>query len=424
MRKHAAPDARISSASTIRFEPISLESLDQVQSEDANKSEYAPDLSIIVPTRNESGNITQLLDRLDPVISNMSVEIVFVDDSTDSTPGVIEDEKTRHAKSIRLIHRLPEQRVGGLGGAVVEGMRAARGQWLIVMDGDLQHPPELIPQLINKALADSCDVVIASRYCAEGSASSFNALRSIVSRGSTLAAKALFPRHLHHVDDPMTGFFLVRRSALDLNALRPNGFKILLDILARTPNLRVGAVPFEFGERYAGESKASLREGMRFLKLLLALRLGPGFARFAHFGLVGVTGLLVNSLLLAMFTETVGLFYMVSLILATQGSTLWNFCLTEFWVFHRAGDREGRVSRGAMFFAMNNAALLARGPMVFSLTAYLGLNYLISNVLSMAALLIVRYAIADSMVWKVSPRPVLAASPAMPIVSQEQEVAS
>jgi dolichol-phosphate mannosyltransferase len=385
----------------------------------------ATDLSIIIPTRNEAGNIAQLLRRLEPVVRTRSVEIIFVDDSTDETPQTIDAAAGSYARPIRLIHRLPEQRTGGLGGAVLEGMRAARGHWLIVMDGDCQHPPELIPQLLQDALDESSDLVVASRYSENGSASSFSLTRSLFSKGSTWAAKAFFPGRLRNVSDPMSGFFLVRRGALDLATLQPNGFKILLEIVARTPNLRISSVPFQFGERYAGESKASLREGIRFLNLLLSLRFGPRFTKFSQFGLVGVSGLLVNSLLLAFWTETAGLYYMLSLVLATQGSSLWNFFLSEYWVFKRVTNHRGsQLSRGAMFLAMNNVALLARGPMVFLFTSFLGVNYLISNVASMAVLLLIRYAVADSLIWKLGPAEAVVASATLPVSPQEQEATS
>jgi dolichol-phosphate mannosyltransferase len=213
----------------------------------------------------------------------------------------------------------------------------------------------------------------------------------------------MFPHRLRRVDDPMTGFFMIRRDVLDLDILRPNGFKILLEIVARTPSLNIGSVPFTFGERLAGESKASLREGLHFLSLLCTLRFGAGFSRFLQFGLVGVSGLVVNTLLLAFYTETVGIFYMLSLILATQGSTLWNFLLSEHVVFGDIHRHKGEMRRAGSFFVMNNVALLARGPMVFGLTSLLGFNYLVSNVASMAVLLIARYALSDSIIWKNPP---------------------
>ena len=359
-----------------------------------------PETSIIVPTRNEAGNVVQLLTRLEPVVKATHAEVIFVDDSEDSTPDIITAAGKDYARPVRLIHREPDSRQGGLGGAVLAGMTASHGHWIVVMDGDLQHPPEIVPKMLALATNDSLDLVIANRYCDGGSAESFSPVRSLTSKGSTLAAKAMFPTRLRNVDDPMTGFFLVRKSALNLAALQPNGFKILLEIVAKTPHLRIGSVPFQFGERFAGKSKASLREGARFLSLLFTLRFGTGFNRFVQFGAVGITGLIVNSALLAFWTELIGVYYMMSLLLATQGSTLWNFLLSERLVFKDSQHRDGQWQRGTMFFLMNNAALLARGPMVFYMTTLIGFNYLVSNILSMVALLIVRFALADSIIWK------------------------
>jgi dolichol-phosphate mannosyltransferase len=376
----------------------------------ANTSPFA---TVIVPTRNEAGNVPLLLQRLYPVLDRWPAEIIFVDDSDDDTPNIIRHESRASPLPVRLIHRNREEASGGLGGAVVAGMRAARGTWVVIMDGDLQHPPEVIPDLLREGIRSSRNMVIANRYCEGGSAGSFSFLRLCMSKGSTLAAKTFFPRRMRNVDDPMTGFFLVRRDALNIDDLHPNGFKILVEIVARTPNLRVGSVPFVFGERHAGTSKASLREGLRFLELLCTLRFGTSFTRFTSFSAVGISGLAVNTILLAFWTDMVGLYYMLSLVLAAQGSSIWNFLFSEHLVFRSIHRREGEVGRAAKFLIMNNIALLARGPIVFGLTSMLGVHYLVSNVLSMAVLLIVRYVLADSFIWK----PRQAAKPLLPCLA-------
>ena len=380
----------------------------------------APELSIIIPTRNEAGNIEPLLSRLLPVTAVRAAEIIFVDDSSDKTPLAISNAATGYPCPIRLIHRSAEDRAGGLGGAVVAGMREACGRWIVVMDGDLQHPPELIPDLLSTALQGGKDLVVASRYCENGDASSFGVVRAMVSRGSTLAAKAVFPGKLRHVDDPLTGYFLIRRSALDIDRLRPNGFKILLDIIARTPGLRITSVPFRFGTRHAGTSKASLREGLRLVRLLVTLRMGASMSRLSGFSIVGLTGLVVNSLLLAFFTEILGVYYMLSMVMATQGSTAWNFALSEYFIFNRQRSHNGQIRRAALFFAMNNVALLARGPIVFNLTAHFGMNYLLANLASMAALLALRFALADWIIWRSQPE--LRPAPSSSMAATDNEV--
>ena len=121
-------------------------------------------LSIVIPTRNESGNIEPLLSRLASITTAPNVEVVFVDDSSDDTPTIISHAGDHYHCPVRMIHREPENREGGLGSAVLEGIRAARGEWIVVMDGDLQHPPETIPALLNAAENNNYDLVVASTF--------------------------------------------------------------------------------------------------------------------------------------------------------------------------------------------------------------------------------------------------------------------
>jgi dolichol-phosphate mannosyltransferase len=358
-----------------------------------------PTISIVVPTKNEAGNVSRLLDELDTVLPNETIEIVFVDDSTDDTPQVIEAEARGRRRKVTLIHRQADEREGGLGSAVVRGMRACQAPWVCVMDGDLQHPPAVIADLIAAARERDLDLVIASRYCEGDKAKSLSAQRAAVSKAAGGAAQLLFPRALRGVTDPMTGFFLVRRDALDLDELRPKGFKILLEILVRTPKLRVGEVPFEFGTRYAGESKATVREGLRFVGLLGDLRLGTGIRRLARFGLVGTTGLLVNMLVFLAFAQVAGMHYVLAAILATQTSTLWNFVLTERWVFADRVARRSRPVRATLFFAMNNLALALRVPLLVALVAGAGMNDAAANLVSLVGLTLLRFGVSDSFIW-------------------------
>jgi dolichol-phosphate mannosyltransferase len=358
-----------------------------------------PGLSVVVPTRNEADNIEPLVGRLEQALPGVAFEIIFVDDSDDTTVAAIERAQEQAGCEVKLIHRPAGERDDGLSGAVVAGLRAARSEWVCVMDADLQHPPEAIASLIACAAEKSADLVVASRYCDQGDTGNFGRKRTAVSRTSASVAWMLFPSRLRGVTDPMTGFFLVRKAAVDIESLRPRGFKILLEILVRTPGLRVAEVGFHFGERHAGQSKASLNEGMRFLSHLWGLRFGEGSLRFALFMIVGISGLLVNTLLLALATEVLGLHYLMSAVLATQGSTLWNFVLTERWVFADRQRQQGWVVRLAVFLLMNNLALTLRGPMLYLLTSLMGIYYLVSNLISLAALTAVRYAVADNLIW-------------------------
>jgi dolichol-phosphate mannosyltransferase len=234
----------------------------------------APLLSVVVPTRNEEGNVTPLCAHLAAALPAGDAEIIFVDDSDDATPEQVGVVAARMALPVRLIHRPPARRGDGLGGAVVEGIRAARGTWVCVMDGDLQHPPALIATMLATARTDGHDLVVASRFRPGGDARGLRPVRLLLSWLGRQGARVLFPGPLSAVSDPMSGFFLVRREAVDCDRLRPRGFKILVEILVRTPRLTVGEVGFHFGERLSGNSKAGAREATRYVAQLLSARFG------------------------------------------------------------------------------------------------------------------------------------------------------
>jgi dolichol-phosphate mannosyltransferase len=268
------------------------------------------------------------------------------------------------------------------------------------MDGDLQHPPALIEDLYTRARNDKLDLVVASRYLRPGRVGSFSRVRSCVSRLSTTAAKLFFPRALRGLSDPMSGFFLIRRAAVELDSLKPHGFKILLELLVRGRRLTTCEVSYEFGVRHAGESKASLREGLRYLRHLLRLRIDGRLLRFVEFGLVGASGIAVNTAVLALLTEAVGLHYMVSAIVSTQVATVWNFVLTDRWVFKTRRVGASWLARLSAFSFMNNVALALGGPLLFLLVSGLGVQYLLANVVSLLALAIARFVAADSLIWR------------------------
>ena len=360
--------------------------------------ELGYEVSLVIPTRNEAGNIEPLLMRLHQAMKGVSTEVVFVDDSTDETPEVIAKLQDWFPRQITLLHRPPERRKNGLGGAVVEGFQVAQGTWVCVMDADLQHPPEMLPRLLHQAKRSGADLVMGSRLAPGGDATSLGWKRMFISQVFALTTRLTFPQRLRTVTDPLTGFFLTRKAALKMDELRPDGFKILLEILISHPDLKVAEVPIHFGHRNAGESKASVKETVKFLRGLFRLRLA-GQQNFLRFLAVGMSGLFVNSLALAAFTELMGIHYLISAALATQASTLWNFAGTEWWVFGKRQAQHGFWQRLVSFLLMNNAMLLLRGPILTVLVDRLSMNYLLANLASLFAMTLLRYLLADQWIW-------------------------
>ena len=357
------------------------------------------DVTVVVPTRNERDNVAPLLRRLERVRPELQLEVLFVDDSSDDTPRVIESEAKRSSRTVSVVHRREEEREGGLGGAVRLGLSAARSDLVCVMDADLQHPPELLGALIDEVHGSASDVVVASRYCDRGDVGDFSAFRVALSRGSAMLARALFPRRLRAVSDPMSGFFVVRRSAVNFAGLRPRGFKILLEILLSAPSLAVSEVPFRFGERFSGDSKASLREAVRYVRRLLELRVSGRSARLAGFALVGAFGVLVNTAALGFLTRELHLWFLAASVLATQIAILVNYGLAERYVFRGVKTSRSPSSRLASYVLVNNVSLLISGPVLWLLVSGLGVALVVANVVSLVALAVLRFAVADAYVW-------------------------
>jgi dolichol-phosphate mannosyltransferase len=371
-----------------------------------------PELTVIIPTRNERENIEPLLERLTAALAGTAAEIIFVDDSDDDTPEEVARVGRHMRLPVRLLQRSPDQRAGGLSTAVVSGMKAARAPWALVMDADLQHPPEVVPQLFATARRQAVDLVVASRYAGHGSSGGLDGgTRRGSSRFATRIAKVAFPRRAARVSDPMSGFFAVRLAALDTERLRPYGYKILLELIVRNPHLRSAEVSFVFAPRHAGDSKTSVREVLHFGRHMARLRLQIARERNAAarsaprarsrvilFGLVGLSGIAVNSAALwLLHHEIFALHYLLAAALATQVSTTWNFVLTDRVVFRTAGKGPvwGRLWR---FFAMNNLALLLRLPLLAALV-HLGIGVLWANVLTLLVLFVVRYVISDRLIF-------------------------
>jgi dolichol-phosphate mannosyltransferase len=216
-------------------------------------------------------------------------------------------------------------------------------------------------------------------------------------------ARILFPRRLRGVSDPMSGFFLVRRSALDLERLRPNGFKILLEVLVRNSFGSIGEVPYTFAERRAGESKASLAEGARFLLQLVRLRRPELTGRFARFAAIGLSGLIVNEALLALATERARLYYLAAAVISTQVSILWNFALTERWVYAGRSCHFDWKSRLGAFCLVCTTAQVLTTPILYLLVDLVGSPYLVANLFAIGASTLVRFTIAEGVIWKRRP---------------------
>jgi dolichol-phosphate mannosyltransferase len=220
--------------------------------------------SLVVPTYNERFNIGPLIGRIEAVLKQErhDYEIFLVDDNSPDETWKLAQEMAQENPRLRVIRR---EGARGLATAVVDGWKAAKGEILGVMDADLQHPPEILPDLLGPLLKGRADIAIGSRHVSGGSVGRWNLTRRSVSRGASAIAFMLLSKVLRPVRDPMSGFFLLKRSVIDLALLRPTGYKILLEILAKGNYRRVVEVPFVFETRKHGKSKLGPKQYFEFL---------------------------------------------------------------------------------------------------------------------------------------------------------------
>lgn len=288
----------------------------------------AVDVSIVVPTYQEATNLSELAARLFAATdgAQLKAELIIVDDNSgDGTIELCEELAERYP--LRLITRTEER---GLATAVIRGMEETTGEYVLVMDADLSHPPMSVPSLLAPLKADKANFVIGSRYVAGGSVDeSWSFFRHLNSRIAGWLAKGLT-----NAKDPMAGFFAIRRDRLgDVSKLSPCGYKIGLEIMVRCECNRVAEVPIHFQDRRHGESKLNLREQWRYIQHLLRLYTFqfPGLLRFAAFCTVGASGMVVDLALFRGLLPIVGL--AAGRALAIWAAMTWNFEFNRRFTF-------------------------------------------------------------------------------------------
>ncbi|MBR7837544.1 glycosyltransferase [Actinospica durhamensis] len=354
-------------------------------------------LTVLVPTYNEAENVRPLLSALEAALDGLpAARVLFVDDSSDGTDELIRELAPTLGIEVGVLHRA--EPAGGLGGAVVAGLAAAETPWCVVMDADLQHPPELAPALVAEGERTGAQLVVGSRYRAGHRAEGFTGpVRSLVSRLCTRLVRLAFPRTLAGITDPMSGLFAIRRDLWERAELRPEGYKILLELAVRTRPTVVAELPYRFRPRHSGESKAGYAEGVRFLRHLIRLRLSGPRGRMLGFLLIGASGTVPN-LLATWLLIRLGVHYLLAAIVANQAAMLWNFLLIDLALFHHR--RTGRPAwRLARFALLANADLVGRIPLLSLLVHDTRLGPIWASGVTLLAACAVRFVIADRVLY-------------------------
>lgn len=355
-------------------------------------------VSLIVPTYNERDNVEPLVERIHRSLSPRNYEILFIDDdSADGTAEAIEALAARYPVKVKV-----RKDKKGLASAVVDGIEMTGSDVILVMDADLQHPPEVLPGLI-EAIEKGADIAVASRYVPGGGCQGWSLTRRIISKGAIFMAHLLLPA-TRGVKDPMSGFFALRRDVVSGACLNPSGFKILLEILMMGRFGRVAEVPFIFVTRERGESKLNARQQVDYIKHLYSLMRRTGeLMRFVKFCLVGGSGVIVNYGLYWILTRFAGFTPIddaaaggiasgnLAMVISIEVSIITNFLLNNYFTF---ADRKARKA-GAFFGALFNFNLIC----IIGGLIQIGVANLFAVVVGVNDLIAVLAGIAVATLW-------------------------
>jgi len=305
-----------------------------------------PELSVVVPAFRERDNIPALLLALDQALAGLDWEmIIVVDDAYDGSEDLVRQRAQRDPR-VRCIQRIGRR---GLASACIEGMLASSAPYLAVIDADLQHDETLVPQLLATAQREQADLAVASRYMAGGSTGGLAPARVRASR----LAGALSAGVSEGLTDPMSGFFVVRRTFLDrvVRNLYGRGFKILLDLIAAARGeIKIVELPYRMRSREHGESKLGARVVAEFFMLLLYHLMGRLLpARFYLFAAVGASGVGVHLCTLWLLYAVSGKF-LLSQALATWVAMTSNFVLNNVITYGDQRLRGRAMWRGLLTF--------------------------------------------------------------------------
>lgn len=375
--------------------------------------------SLIVPTYNESGNVAAIVQRLtgllDPVMPG-NYEIILVDDNSPDGTWEIAALMQKDYPQIKVMRRQEER---GLSTAVIRGWQAASGEILGVIDGDLQHPPEVLLKLI-KTIEQGADLAVASRHVEGGGVSDWSATRRFLSRGAQVLGLLVLPNVVGRVSDPMSGYFMVRRSAVAEVLLSPVGYKILLEVIGRGNVGEIGEVGYVFQERQEGESKVTWRQYVEYLMHLVRLRVSQGrigrfrrklqmpIGRFIRFGVVGLSGVFVDMVMFYLLSDPTTLAWGLtrSKILASEVAIINNFLWNDRWTFgdissHQKGSRK-RFKRFIKFNLICLAGLILNVLLLNLLFNVFGINRYVANLIAIAAVTVWNFWLNLKLSWHVT----------------------
>jgi dolichol-phosphate mannosyltransferase len=348
----------------------------------ANIKQSEAQVSVIIPTYNESENIIQILKSIgEHLPKDVEVEAIVVDDnSPDGTGKVVEDyiadTRNEAGYAVEVIHRKTKS---GLSSAILDGIKHSSGETVVIMDSDFSHPPKIIPQLVEEIKSSKYDIVIASRFVPGGAINGWSTKRKLISKTAKGIAKAGLGVN---ESDPMSGFFAFRRKILEGIKFDAIGYKMLLELLVKTKGSKVKEIPYTFTDRTRGSSKLDSSTMLDYVKSVWRLyRYGHKakvsdtrtsirfISKAGRFYTVGASGLLVNYLVSLLFADTIiNFWYIHATIIGIAVSMSSNFILNKIWTFEdRNFEAKRTVVQYGKFIGFSSLGALIQLGMVYVL---------------------------------------------------------
>jgi dolichol-phosphate mannosyltransferase len=356
-----------------------------------------PQVSIILPTYNESQNILNVLKTISEIIpKSIRIQTIVVDDNSPDGTGTIVEEYMKNVKkitdhTIEIIHRKAKD---GLGSAILKGIQESKGDTIVVMDSDFSHPPQIILKLIESIKKYQCDIAVASRYINGGKIQGWSLKRKLMSKFATLIAKKGLGID---TKDPMSGFFAFKKNIIQELNIDAIGFKILLEILVKTKGVNIKEVPYTFQDRELGSSKLTIRTILDYYKSVWKLYLYGKplekqekrssvkfLSKAARFYTVGASGFVVNYMISLLFTGGISdMWYLHANIIGIIASITTNFIFNKAWTF---GDRDfgikRTVSQYGKFAMFSSLGALIQLGMVYLLVDNVEISYPLALILA------------------------------------------
>jgi dolichol-phosphate mannosyltransferase len=362
--------------------------------------------SLVLPTYKESQNIQKIVQILSEILDGYlpgQYELIVVDDNSPDLTWKVAQGLLPDYPQLRVMRRENEK---GLSTAVVRGWQVARGEILGVIDADLQHPPEVLLQLLQE-MERGADLAIASRHVEGGGVSEWSAVRRFLSRGAQMLGLMILPEVIGRLSDPMSGYFMVRRSAMLGVTLSPVGYKISIEVAARGKIRWIAEAGYVFREREAGESKVTWKQYVEYIQHLLRLRLSLWpVERFFRFGVVGFSGVFVDMAVFYLLRTVLGFGLTRSTMLSAEVAIINNFLWNDFWTFgdvsRRQPGKRQRIKRLIKFNIICLAGIILQTLIVNLLFNVFGINEYVAKLMAIAIVTVWNFWVNLKLSWRVT----------------------